>query len=720
MTTPTDGPADSHPRAIATAHSGPGDSRRSPEDDARHPLPSLPLPVGSGIGSWRSRPASILVKVGAIFLVLSLTFGTVLLATSKLTGQLIGTSKRIEQAGTERMRIYKLASLVQQLSGPDAELRKELIRGEIAQWERVLDGLRFGNADQGPVAGISPALSTQLQEIQDRWSMQLRPALELVLRPGADGVGRHQQEFLAHVDEFVAGLDHMVQSMEQESASRLQALYRLQIWFLGAFVALVVTALLYLHRVIRLPLARLTAGAERLAAGELHTRIPVEARDEFGRLARTFERMADAIGQKIEEMRALHATGQEIGMLGPGGLDDVLRRIVDRASESLAADLAVVMVRHLTMECWLVEAASGTAFDRIRKQVVLFEETPFANQAFEDKRPVVVTDLSRYQDRPVRFRDEFGAKSFMAVPLLGPHGCLGVLTLLSVAKLRTFTEWDVRLAEQFASYAAVTMENARLFDEVESESHSLRVKLQAVERNVAELTHEVKGPAGRVAEFASWIEQDYGGRLDAKGVQYLGWIKKEGKDLAQLADRTLDLARINQKPSPLESVDVDAVVREVLALLKKECDAKRIRVTIAPDLPRLGCRRIHLKQVFENLIGNAIKYMGNQPDPHVEIGVTDGREGRLLFVRDNGIGIDPSMTDRIFLPFCRLETGDIPGAGIGLSIVKTVVEQYDGAVIVDSAPNVGSTFYVRLPVLSRKVVHQGLPAESAGAPHADA
>ena len=683
-------------------------------------MPSMTLQTIFNKVLRRGQPASILMKVGAIFVVLSLTFGSGLLATSKLTKQLIGTSKAIEQAGTERMRIYKLVSLVQQLPDPLSRAHtEELIRAEIAQWERVLDGLRFGTSGHGSIARISPALSTQLQEIQDQWTMQLRPALELALRSTDVDVVRHQQEYLARVDGFVAGLDHMVQFMEQESANRLQSLYSLQIWFLGAFVALLVAALLYLHRVIRLPLTHLTAGAERLAAGELDTRIQVEAQDELGHLARTFERMADTIRHKIGEMRALHDTGQEIGMIGPGGLDHVLRRIVDRASESLDADLAMVMVRHLTMECWVVEAASGTAFDQIRKQILLFEETPFANQAFETRQPVVVSDLSQFPDRPIRFRDEFGAKSYLAVPLLGPHGCFGVLVLLSITKLRSFTEWDIRLAEQFASYAAVTMENARLFDEVESESHNLRVKLQAVERNVAELTHEVKGPAGRVAEFASWIEHDYGGRLDAKGMQYLGWIKKEGRDLAQLADRTLDLARIKHEPSPLESVDVEVVVREVLTLLKKECDEKRVRVTIAPDLPRLGCRRIHVKQVFENLIGNAIKYMGDQPDPHVEIGVTENPQGKLLFVRDNGIGVDPSMLDRIFLPFYRLESGDIPGAGIGLSIVKTVVEQYDGAVTVDSQPGVGSTFYVRLPVLSWKVVPQTVPVHQGEASRKD-
>jgi len=388
-------------------------------------------------------------------------------------------------------------------------------------------------------------------------------------------------------------------------------------------------------------------------------------------------------------------------MLGPGGLEDMLRRIADGAAESLEADLAVVMVRHPTMECWMVEAASGQAFDRIRKQILLLEETPFSNQALETKQPVVVTDLSAYKDGPMRFRDEFRAKSYLGVPLLGPHDCPGVLVLLSIDRPRMFTEWDVRMAQQFASHAAVAMENARLFDALESESQYLQKQLCTVERHVAELTHEVKAPAGRVAEFASWIEQDYGRLLDAKGLQYLAWIKNEGKDLATLAERTLDLARINHQPAPLESVDVGSVVREVLSFLEQDRRTKEVRVTIAPDLPKLLCRRIHVKQIFENLLGNAIKYMGRQPDPHVEIGWLDDERGAQIFVRDNGVGIDATMLDEIFHPFVRLTTEDVAGSGIGLSIVKTVVEQYKGSVTVESSPAVGSTFYVRLPVLAR-------------------
>ena len=143
----------------------------------------------------------------------------------------------------------------------------------------------------------------------------------------------------------------------------------------------------------------------------------------------------------------------------------------------------------------------------------------------------------------MRFRDEFHAKSYLGVPLRGPHDCPGVLVLLSTVRARMFTEWDIRMAQQFASHAAVAMENARLFDALESESQHLQNQLAVVERHVAELTHEVKAPAGRVAEFASWIERDYGRLLDTKGLRYLAWIKNEGSDLATLAERTLDLAQ---------------------------------------------------------------------------------------------------------------------------------------------------------------------------------
>jgi signal transduction histidine kinase/HAMP domain-containing protein len=659
----------------------------------------------------RAFRSSLITQIGATFFLVFVMYSLFLGISSYMTAQLIGVSTAIDQAGTERMRIYRLASLLLQLSGSQQPNGlRELIQQETSRWERVLEGLRHGTPDHAPVGEIEPSVLSQLQGLQDRWDMQLRPSIESATRASGERLEVAQREYLRHADEFVEALSVMVRTLEQSAAARTKTLYGLQILFLILSAGLLGGALLLFLRTIRRPLNELTRGAERLAAGELNATIAVQASDELGRLARTFEQMAHRIAQGVEELEALHATGQEISTLGPGGLEQVLRRIVDRAADLVHVDMAVIMVRHSVLECWVVEAASGQAFDAIRKQILLTEETPFSNEAYETKQPVVVSDSSAYLDHPVHFRDEFGAQSYLAVPLLGPHDCIGVLTLLSTTKHRTFSEWDIRLAQQFAAYAAVTIENARLFDAVQSESHLLRAKLHAVERNVAELTHEVKAPAGRVAEFASWIEADYGSRLDAKGLRYLDWIKKEGRDLAQLAERTLDLARITAAPSPLESVDTQVVVKEVLDLLAPQARDARITFLIAEDLPILACRRIHLKQVLENLISNAIKYMGAQPAPRVEVGWEPSAHGAVLYVGDNGIGIDPAMTDRIFDPFQRLCTPDIPGAGIGLSIVKTVVEQYDGAIWVDSKPGEGSRFYFRLPIPGGKSAERTAPA----------
>ena len=657
---------------------------------------------------WSYCQQSILLKIGALFILLSVAVCTYLITASNLSGQLTGVSKAIEQAGTERMRIYKIASLIQRLSPASSETERAAIREEIARFDSVVERLDFGRSQN--TFTNNPLLAAELQQLQARWSLELKAALVLALKEA--GHSSAVQSYLNQADDFVSHWDHLVQLMEHEAAARLETLRHRQAWFLIVFLACIAAVFAFLHWFVRKPLKHLTAGADRLAAGDFNAEIHVRSQDELGQLARTFQRMAETIRHHIGELNNLHATGQEIAMLEPGGLEDVLRRIADRAADSLEADIAVVMVRHPTMACWSVEAASGLAFDKIRKKIVLLEEAPYSNQALDTKTPVVVADLSS-DHGPMRLRDEFQAKSYLGVPLLGAYDCPGVLVLLSTVRTRLFTEWDIRIAQQFASHAAVAMENARLFDALESESQALQKQLDAMERQVAELTHEVKAPAGRVAEFASWIERDYGRLLDGKGLKYLAWIQHEGRDLATLAERTLDLALIKHQPAPVESVEVASVVSEVIALLKQDDRNKRIRVTIGPDLPKLLCRRIHVKQIFENLLGNAMKYMGGQSDPHVEIGRVHDKNAVQVFVRDNGVGMESSMLDRIFLPFVRLGSA-VEGSGIGLCIVKTVVEQYKGSVSVQSSPGSGSTFYVLLPVLSGSPESAQRSGEDAG------
>jgi signal transduction histidine kinase/HAMP domain-containing protein len=668
------------------------------------------MPEGSPGAAPRQLHLSVTVKIGTVFVILSLIFGVLLLINSHLTQQLIGASAAINHAGSQRMRVYRLAFLMNH-SEPTSTVVRDLALREIDELDHVLSGLRHGDARYGLEKETDPHVLASLMQIEAEWTAEIKPLLmkTLTAAPGERPAGLEQ--YTLRAPSFASSWSDIVVVLEGRTERRVVMLHRLQFSFLVSAACLLAVAILLLRRMIRDPLRALTRGAEQMALGHAPTALALRGGDELGQLAATFEWMATRIGQHIRQLEALRLTGQEITTLEAGGLEQALRRIADRAADLVRADLALLLVRHPVLECWVIEAASSRIFDAVRKQVLLFEETPLTTRVFDTRAPVLVNDLSEHAEKRIRFRDEFGAKSYMAVPLHGPHDLIGVLVLLQTSDVRHFTDLEVQLTQQFASYAAVAIENARLLEAAEAETYHLKAKLRAVDRQIADLTHEVKAPAGRVAEFASWIVQDYGARLDDRALRYLDWIQKEGRDLMDLAERTLDLARLVAERQVVESVDVDSVIKEVLELHARLLAARGINVTVQPNMPRFACRRIHLKQVFGNLIDNAIKYMGDQSTPRIEIGSEDGQ---VVYVKDNGVGMDAAMADRIFQPFQRLGTVEVPGAGLGLAIVKTVIEHYGGAVHMTSKAGGGSTFYVRLSVVrsEQSPVSPPLPAEA--------
>lgn len=643
---------------------------------------------------------SITFKIGLIFVALALTCGALLLVSSYQTTQLMGTSAAVNLAGMQRARAYKLAALVQRLQDPSltSDSRAAVVE-EISHWKRALGRLEGEFSGEPRHQPQRPVVIPHLAEVREQWASHLEPTLEVAMGPAGDESTQAARQYLRRVDGFVEALSEVVRALEQSRERQIQQLFAVQVSFVFILILCAALAVLLLRRLILTPLRTLTRHAERLSAGEFRDSIPDQSPDELGQLAHAFERLRQSIVQRIDELEALHAVGQDMNTLGPEGLDTVLRCVVDRAADLLKADVAILLVRHPTLDFWIIEAVSGPAFEGIRRKIVLLEETPFSSMAFESLHPVVARDTEMDEAFAGRLRHEFDAKSFLAAPLLRMNTCVGLLLFMSTTVTREYSQWDARVAQHFAAYAAVALENAQLFQNVASESEQLKQKLERVRRSVAELTHEVKAPAGRVAEFASWLEQDYASRLDDKGRQYLEWIRREGQDLAQLAEKALDLPRLAEPPRSVESVEVRSVAEEVLHLLRHDIQHGSVQLHLAREFPRVACRRIHLKQVLENLVSNALKFMGAQSQPRIEIGWEQSDEGPLLFVKDNGVGIEPEMSERIFEPFQRLGTVDAPGAGVGLAIVRTVIEQYGGAVKVVSRPGRGSTFFLRLPTL---------------------
>ena len=159
----------------------------------------------------------------------------------------------------------------------------------------------------------------------------------------------------------------------------------------------------------------------------------------------------------------------------------------------------------------------------------------------------------------------------------------------------------------------------------------------------------------------------------------------------------LELSRVGRIVNPPEEVNLVILVQEALELLDARIRSKNVSVIVSPDLPTVYCDRLRLREVFENLITNAAKYMGDQPDPIIEIGTRNEKNEQLICVKDNGIGIEERYQSRVFTLFEKLNP-TVEGTGIGLALVKRIIETHGGKIWVESEGlGKGSTFCFTIP-----------------------
>ncbi|RJP33134.1 MAG: PAS domain S-box protein [Actinobacteria bacterium] len=159
----------------------------------------------------------------------------------------------------------------------------------------------------------------------------------------------------------------------------------------------------------------------------------------------------------------------------------------------------------------------------------------------------------------------------------------------------------------------------------------------------------------------------------------------------------LDYATARQPEGRITHVDAEEVLLEVFNDLEQDILEKGVEITVIGNLPSVEVSPVKMRQVFLNLIGNAIKYMGGNPEPRIEVGVTGEGKEAAIYVRDNGIGIPADKLEDVFLPFERLGEEKTDGLGIGLATVRRAVEAWGGKVWAESAPGEGAAFYFTLP-----------------------
>ena len=218
-----------------------------------------------------------------------------------------------------------------------------------------------------------------------------------------------------------------------------------------------------------------------------------------------------------------------------------------------------------------------------------------------------------------------------------------------------------------------------------------------LERFTYTVSHDLRNPLVTIKGFLGMLEKDIREGKQERIKEDLNRISNAADRMHVLLADLLELSRVGRIMNPPENVDLGEVVREAIETLDAHLRARNVTVHCPLDFPIVYGDRIRLREVFENLIDNAAKYAGDQPDPMVEIDTrTDGSE-TVIYVKDNGIGIEPQYQGKIFGLFDKLNPTS-EGTGIGLALVKRIIETHGGNIWVESdGRGKGSTFCFTLP-----------------------
>ncbi|HEX9432032.1 MAG TPA: PAS domain S-box protein [Burkholderiales bacterium] len=236
----------------------------------------------------------------------------------------------------------------------------------------------------------------------------------------------------------------------------------------------------------------------------------------------------------------------------------------------------------------------------------------------------------------------------------------------------------------------------RAHDEVAHKAEELERSNAELEQFAYVASHDLQEPLRMVSSYTQLLTKRYGERFDGDAKEFMHYIVDGAARMKQLIEDLLAYSRVGTKGKEFKPVSAEAPLRKAITNLRAAIDESSAAVTWDP-LPAVDADEVQLAQLFQNLIGNALKFRGPGV-PRIHVAAADQDGDWHLTVADNGIGIEPQYFERIFMLFQRLHTmGDYPGTGIGLAICKKVVERHGGRIWVSSTPGEGSQFHFTLP-----------------------
>ena len=367
--------------------------------------------------------------------------------------------------------------------------------------------------------------------------------------------------------------------------------------------------------------------------------------------------------------------------------------------------------------------------------------------------PVITMEMIEQvidDEETVEFMRELDLHSLIVAPLTINGKVCGGISFASSESGRYYTDQDLQMVNELAARISLAMTNAALYSESKKElkqrkelEKALREEKESLESRVKERTkllretneglvneiakreeveralkensenlarsnreledfayvasHDLQEPLRKIRAFSNLLESEYGTQLGGDGADYIKRMHSAAERMSTLIEDLLAFSRVTTRKNAPEKVDLNEIVKDVVGDLESRIEEVEGTVTIG-ELPHFTADPTHMRQLFQNLIGNALKFHKPDEKPVVTVEAQEDKDGVELRVTDNGIGFDEKYTDKIFSVFQRLhDKSTYDGTGIGLAVCRKIAERYNGTITATSKKGEGATFIVKLP-----------------------
>jgi signal transduction histidine kinase len=437
--------------------------------------------------------------------------------------------------------------------------------------------------------------------------------------------------------------------------------------------------------------------------------------DEVGLLIEGFNEMLTQIEKRDAALTELSKNLNQLYRLStalqePLSLAEQLARVLEAARQVVAIDRFYIWA--VTPEEQMLTPLGGAGFSSEEGKDFEGVEIPLAQagamyKAYREGIPLVFNDANPFPAE-LRLKEPYSrlkairTKSFIVIPMIARGRPVGVFTADNKWSSKPILPETVDLLQIFALHAAVAIENARLFREIEEKGRQLEIASKHKSQFLANMSHELRTPLNAILGYTELILDNMYGEVPAKLREVTERIQTSGRHLLNLINDVLDLSKIEAGRLALSLTDysLEEVVKAVVVAIESLAAEKQlaVRVSLAPNLPLGRGDERRIAQVLLNLVGNAIKFTDAG---EITIRAAAADADFVVSVADTGPGVSEEDQKRIFNEFHQADSSSTRkrgGTGLGLSIARRIVELHGGRIWVESSPGQGSTFSFTLPI----------------------